>query len=156
MSITLTGLKADIFRLGFNPRLDIPSILNKQLVMSRQYSSHTNTSPSKSQILTHFCTNTISHLHKYQLGAEMPNCPAMTRSIFCGNGKKIDLHLIARTKCQMSVRGWRKPVILILMCLMQTLHFWKLQSCKSAWMQSAKISIHSRPRVLLEMYPSLP
>ena len=78
MSITLTGLKADIFRLGFNPRLDIPSILNKQLVMSRQYSSHTNTSPSKSQILTHFCTNTISHLHKYQLGAEMSNCPAIT------------------------------------------------------------------------------
>ena len=78
MSITLTGLIADIFRLGFNPRLDIPSILNKQLVMSRQYSSHTNTSPSKSQILTHFCTNTISHLHKYQFGAEMSNCPAMT------------------------------------------------------------------------------
>ena len=81
MSIILTGLKASIFRLGLNSRLDIPSILNRQLVMTGQHrslSSHTNTSPSKSQILTHFCTNTISHLHKYQLGAEMSNCPAIT------------------------------------------------------------------------------
>ena len=64
-----------------------------QLVMSRQQRlSHTNTSPSK-------VTNTDAQLHKYQLGAEIPNCPAITGGQV-ENGRFIDLLIraIARTE----------------------------------------------------------
>ena len=54
------------------------------LVMSGQEKlSHTNTSPSK-------VTNTDAQLHKYQLGAEILNCLAITGGQV-ENGRFIDL-----------------------------------------------------------------
>ena len=103
--------------------------------MSRQYSSHTNTSPSKSQILTHFCTNTISHLHKYQLGGEMSNCPTITGINFLWESN--ENRITVDCKNEMSNVNWRPCLVSSNRCIVSRAN--SNQSCPISKSESEEL-----------------